>query len=197
MDIPEIVRTRETCFSFEFFPPRNDEASLQLYATINEIQNLQPDFISVTCGAGGSTKDITHELVVRIWKELTCTIVPHVACIDTSSDEIRAILSRYYSEGIRTIMTLRGDIPYNKKQHCIPDSGFRFAHELVSFIKEYYPDTCIGVAGYPEGHSETPNRIIEIEYLTQKAAAGADFICTQMFFCNNDFQVSLFPLLPE
>lgn len=187
MAIPKIAGKNGTCFSFEFFPPRNDEASRQLFAAVHEIQDLQPDFISVTCGAGGSTRGITHDLVVKIRKELTCTIVPHVSCMDTGRDEIRHILSRYYTEGIRNFMALRGDTPRHRKGHCMPDGGFRHAHELVSFIKEIYPDTCIGVAGYPEGHPETPNRIMEIEYLAQKEAAGADFICTQMFFCNNDF----------
>ncbi|MCX7726920.1 MAG: methylenetetrahydrofolate reductase [NAD(P)H] [Chitinispirillaceae bacterium] len=187
MKVSEILKSKKISFSFEFFPPRDIEASEQLYKTISELVPLKPSYVSVTYGAGGSTRDLTHDLVLRITKETSLTVVSHLTCVGASRGEIEEILQKYKENGIENIMALRGDPPrglFNFQPH--PD-GFTYASELVAFIRSKFPEFCIGVAGYPEGHPETPNRLKEIENLKRKVDAGADYICTQLFFDNKDF----------
>lgn len=187
MKVSEILKTKKITFSFEFFPPKDKESSEQLYHTIKDLIPLKPSYVSVTYGAGGSTRQLTHDLVLRITKDTSLTVVSHLTCIGASKREIEEILLRYKENGIENIMALRGDPPmgiFNFQPH--PD-GFTYATELVAFVRDNFPDFCIGVAGYPEGHPETPNRLKEIEYLKKKVDAGADYICTQLFFDNKDF----------
>lgn len=187
MKVSEILKTTKISFSFEFFPPKDKESSDQLYQTIKELIPLKPSYVSVTYGAGGSTRDLTHNLVVRISKETSLTVVSHLTCVGASREEIKEILERYKENGIENIMALRGDPPKGLSGFQPHPDGFRYAYELVSFIRTNFPTFCIGVAGYPEGHPETPNRLKEIEYLKMKVDAGADYICTQLFFDNRDF----------
>jgi methylenetetrahydrofolate reductase (NADPH) len=186
--IADVLQANKPALSFEFFPPKTPEGSEALFQTIAELKPLEPAYVSVTYGAGGSTRELTHDLVVRLSRELGLTIVSHLTCVGASKDEIRQILERYQESGIRNILALRGDPPREAagvfKPH--PD-GFRYAAELVAFIKKHFPEMGIGVAGFPEGHPETPNRLKEIEYLKAKVDAGADYICTQLFFDNRDF----------
>ncbi len=187
MHISEIFRNNKISFSFEFFPPRSEAASEQLYHSISDLVPLRPTFVSVTYGAGGSTRDLTHDLVLRIQRDTNLTVVSHLTCVGATREEIRAILERYREHGICNIMALRGDPPEGQIQFLRTEGGFQYAWELVDFIKQNFPGMGIGVAGYPEGHSETPNRLREIEYLKKKVDCGADYICTQMFFDNRDF----------
>ena len=187
MKVREILD--KTSFSFEFFPPKDEKASDRLFKTIAELVPLQPSYVSVTYGAGGSTRQLTHDLVVRLTRETSLTIVPHLTCVCSMKDEIEAIVRNYIGGGIENIMALGGDAP----QLCAgpgtvaPGEGFMYARDLVDFIKKRFPQLCIGVAGYPEGHPKTPNRLKEIEFLKEKVDAGADFICTQLFFDNHLF----------
>ncbi len=187
MHISEIFKNNRISFSFEFFPPRSEAASEQLYHSISDLVPLRPTFVSVTYGAGGSTRDLTHDLVLRIQRDTNLTVVSHLTCVGATREEIRAILERYREHGICNIMALRGDPPEGQVQFLRTEGGFQYAWQLVDFIKKNFPGMGIGVAGYPEGHSETPNRLREIEYLKQKVDCGADYICTQMFFDNRDF----------
>ena len=187
MHIAEILRSHRISFSFEFFPPRDRASAEQLYSAIAELVPLKPAYVSVTYGAGGSTRELTHELVLRISRETDLTVVSHLTCVGASRDEIGGILRNYWSNGIRNIMALRGDPPHGAGGFSAHPSGFAHAHELVAFIREQFPAMGIGVAGYPEGHPETPNRLMEIDFLKMKVDAGADYICTQLFFDNRDF----------
>ncbi len=187
MHIADIFKQHNITFSFEFFPPRDKEAAELLYASISQLVPLKPAYVSVTYGAGGSTRDLTHEIVMRISRETDLTVVSHLTCIGASRDEIGEILQRYWTNGIVNIMALRGDPPRGSKEFTMHQHGFAHAYELVAFIKKNFPGMGIGVAGYPEGHPETPNRLREIDYLKMKVDAGADYICTQMFFDNRDF----------
>jgi methylenetetrahydrofolate reductase (NADPH) len=187
MHISQIFQNNKISFSFEFFPPRSEAASEQLYHSIRDLVPLRPAFVSVTYGAGGSTRDLTHDLVLRIQRDTSLTVVSHLTCVGATKDEIRAILERYREHGICNIMALRGDPPEGQIQFLKTEGGFQYAWELVDFIKKNFPAMGIGVAGYPEGHCETPNRLREIEYLKKKVDCGADYICTQMFFDNRDF----------
>jgi methylenetetrahydrofolate reductase (NADPH) len=192
MHIQDIFAQHRTTFSFEFFPPKTDAASEELFRTIASLQELQPSFVSVTYGAGGSTRDRTHDLVVRIEKETDLTAVSHLTCVCHNLDEMTAILDRYAASGIRNVLALSGDPPRTMPNYDRSKDAFRYAEELVKFIRSRTnaPDRRgfgIGVAGFPEGHPGCPNRVKEMEYLQRKVDAGADYVCTQLFFDNRDF----------
>ena len=186
MPIAEILSKEGPHFSFEFFPPKTEEAAKSLFNSIQELTPLKPSYVSVTYGAGGSARQLTQDLVLRIKKETNLTLVSHLTCVGSNINEIKNVLDIYSSNGIENIMALRGDPP--KGEIFAPvKNGFTYATELVSLIKKNFPKLGIGVAGFPEGHPATPNRLKEIEYLKAKVDAGADYICTQLFFDNNDF----------
>jgi methylenetetrahydrofolate reductase (NADPH) len=187
MHIQEILQAHPTTFSFEFFPPKSDEQSESLFATIAQLQLLQPSFVSVTYGAGGSTRERTHDLIVRIQRETNLTAVSHLTCVCHSRDELAAILDRYAASGIDNILALGGDPPRNLANFDRAKDAFQYAEGLVAFVSRHQHGFGIGVAGFPEGHPATPNRLKEIEYLKRKVDAGADYICTQLFFNNDDF----------
>ena len=150
MHISEIFNNNKISFSFEFFPPRSEAASETLYKSIADLVNLKPAYISVTYGAGGSTRDLTHDLVVKIQNEINLTVVSHLTCVGSSKDEIHSVLSRYRENNIQNIMALRGDPPEGSSRFIKTDGGFEYAGELVAFIKKHFPEMGIGVAGFPE-----------------------------------------------
>ena len=192
MHILDIFQEHPTTFSFEFFPPRNDAASRELFEVIADLQVLQPSFVSVTYGAGGSTRERTHDLIVRLQRETEITAVSHLTSVCHTKDELAAILDRYIESGIENVLALRGDPPKNMAGYDQTEDAFRYAADLVAFIRSR-PSASnargfgIGVAGFPEGHPLTPNRITEMDHLKRKVDAGADYICTQLFFDNRDF----------
>jgi len=185
--IREILEKHKISFSFEFFPPKTEKGSEALFKTISELVPLNPAYVSVTYGAGGSSRDLTHDLIVKIQNQTNLTVVSHLTCVGSTKEEIHNILSRYKENNIMNIMALRGDPPAGESKFKKVEGGFEYACELVEFIKKHFPYMGIGVAGYPEGHPETPNRIKEMDNLKRKVDAGADYICTQLFFDNNDF----------
>lgn len=187
MHISEILASHRVVFSFEFFPPKDRAAADHLFRTMSELAPLKPAFVSVTYGAGGSTRELTRDLVVRIQRETSLAVVSHLTCVGAAQDEIRRILEDYRANGIQNIMALRGDAPRGQAAFVRTEGGFEHGAELVAFIKRHFPDMGIGVAGYPEGHPGTPNRLKELEYLKAKVDAGADYVCTQLFFDNRDF----------
>ncbi|MHC4816182.1 MAG: methylenetetrahydrofolate reductase [NAD(P)H] [Planctomycetota bacterium] len=195
MHIQDIFAKHPTTFSFEFFPPKTEASSESLYETIARLQELKPSFVSVTYGAGGSTRELTHDLVVRIKTTTTITTVPHLTCVCHQEDEIQEVLERYAKAGVENILALGGDAPQDLAGWDPSQDAFQHAGDLVRFIKKFnqsgvHPDGRgfgIGVAGFPEGHPETPNRLLELDYLKQKVDCGADYICTQLFFDNRDF----------
>ena len=188
MLVEEILDTAvKPVFSFEFFPPKKDEEWETLFKTIAALSPLSPSYVSVTYGAGGSTRSRTHDLVTRIQSETGLTVVSHLTCICSDKKEIGTILQNYREHGINNVLALRGDKPADAASLADAIKDFPHAIDLVHFIKKNYPDIGIGVAGFPEGHPETPNRLREIEYLKEKVDAGADYIVTQLFFNNHDF----------
>ena len=174
-------------FSFEFFPPKRDEDWETLFETIAALSPLNPSYVSVTYGAGGSTRSRTHDLVTRIQKETGLTVVSHLTCICSDGDETGTILENYQDNGIVNVLALSGDKPAGVASIDEAIKDFPHAIDLVRFIKTNYPAIGVGVAGFPEGHPETPNRMKEIEYLKEKIDAGADYIVTQLFFDNRDY----------
>ncbi len=195
MHIADILAAQRPTLSFEFFPPKTAETSEALYQTIGELEAYKPSFVSVTYGAGGSTRELTHDLVVRIKKTTTLDPVPHLTCVCHSEADIAAILERYAEAGVSNILALGGDPPKNLDGYDRKKDAFQQAADLVRFIKKFndsgaHPDKRgfgIGVAAFPEGHPTTPNRVLEMEHLKAKVDAGADYICTQLFFDNHDF----------
>jgi methylenetetrahydrofolate reductase (NADPH) len=192
MHIKDIFRRHKTTISFEFFPPKTDEASARLFESIASLQALKPSFVSVTYGAGGTTRDRTHDLVVRIIRETKLVAVSHLTSVCHTREELAAILDRYAEAGVHNILALGGDPPKNMADYDRSKDAFRYACDLVAFIKsrDKAPDPRgfgIGVAGFPEGHPTTPNRLKEMDHLKRKVDAGADYICTQLFFDSRDF----------
>src|SRR5262245_34182232 len=192
MHIQDIFRAHPTTISFEFFPPKTDAASEELFVTIANLQELKPSFVSVTYGAGGSTRERTHDLVVRIKNETDLTAVSHLTCVCHTREELAAIMQRYSASGIKNILALSGDPPRERPTYDRSQDAFCYAEGLVQFIRSWPspPDPRgfgVGVAGFPEGHPATPNRLKEMDHLKRKVDAGADYICTQLFFDNRDF----------
>jgi len=195
MHIRDIFKRQRTTFSFEFFPPKGPEAAESLFATIADLERLQPTFVSVTYGAGGSTRELTNDLVVRLQDQTRLNPMPHLTCVGHSESEVHSILERYSRHSISNILALRGDRPADRPDYDHSADAFGRAIELVRFIRRFndsgaHPDPAgfgIGIAGFAEGHPETPNRLLEIDHLKAKVDAGADFIITQMFFDNRDF----------
>lgn len=189
MHIRDILSGEGPKFSFEYFPPRTDAAAAALFATISELQACEPAFVSVTYGAGGTTRDATRGLVFRILRETRINTIPHLTCVGHREREIEELLEAYAQAGVSNILALRGDPPANGGSFAPGD--FPFAADLVAFIRRFSErhghDFGIGVAGFPEGHPATPNRLRELEHLKAKTDAGADYICTQLFFDNHDF----------
>ncbi len=186
MKISDILKGKKRIFSCEFFPPKTDEAMEQLYATAREIKNLGPAFVSVTYGAGGSTRQKTIEIVRKIKKELGIESMAHLTCVGHSREELRGILDQIKSAGIENVIALRGDPPKGETKFTPHPDGFSHASELVEFIRAGYP-FCLAVAGYPEGHVESSNRETDWSHLRKKVSAGGDVIITQLFFDNRDF----------
>ncbi len=195
MHLLDAFNTRRTTFSFEFFPPRSESASADLFEHIREFEKLKPTFVSVTYGAGGSTRQITHDLVVKLRSTTALDPMPHLTCVGHSGEEIDAILERYAQAGINKLLALRGDVPKDTPAGVGIYKDLRQAADLVARVRKFnesgrHPERrgfTIGVAGYPEGHAETPNRMLEIERLKAKVDQGAHFIITQLFFDNRDF----------
>jgi methylenetetrahydrofolate reductase (NADPH) len=192
MHIRDIFAARRPTFSFEFFPPKTAEGADALLQTVRELETFKPDFVSVTYGAGGTTRDLTHDLVARIKTTTSVDPIPHLTCVCHSEADIESILERYAKAGVSNILALGGDPPKNLANYDRAKDAFQHAADLVRFIRNFkgHPDPRgfgIGVAGFPEGHPATPNRLLEMEYLKAKVDAGADYICTQLFFDNHDF----------
>ena len=172
-------------FSFELFPPKTEAGVATLERTIRELGELSPSFVSVTYGAGGSTRERTVEIVSRIQREAGICAMAHLTCVGAGRTEIAAVLDRLVGEGIENIMALRGDPPEGQTTFQRPADGFGYASDLIAFIRERFGDRLsIGGAAYPELHVETRDAVRELANLKTKVDAGADFIITQLFFDN-------------
>src|SRR5450755_912780 len=195
MYIHDILASNQTTISFEFFPPKTPADAQALYENIARLETLHPSFVSVTYGAGGSTRQLTNDLVLRLKQTTALDPIPHLTCVCHGEGDIEAILTKYAEAGVSNILALGGDPPRDIQNYDRSADAFQHAADLVSFIHRFnergvHPDPRgfgIGVAGFPEGHPDTPNRLEELDYLKAKIDAGADYICTQLFFNNDDF----------
>jgi len=192
MHIRDVFAREKSTWSFEFFPPKTAKGAESLLQAVHKLESLRPDFVSVTYGAGGSTRQQTHDLVMRLKDSTNLDPVPHLTCVCHTEQEIAHILEQYAKQGISNIMALHGDPPATAPNYNRSDDVFRYAIDLVKFTRRFGEDGGhtdprgfgIGVAGFPEGHPDTPNRLAEMDHLKAKVDAGADYVCTQMFFDN-------------
>ena len=193
MHIADVIARDGMTASFEFFPPKTLEAWDAFAASVHEFESLHPSFVSVTYGAGGSTRDRTDALVAKLQGSGSLRPVPHLTCVGHTEAEIDGILAGYAARGVSNILALRGDAP---REGAAGEAGhFRHAADLVRAVRAFneggrHPHARgfgIGVAGFPEGHPETPNTLLQMDHLRAKVAAGADFVITQLFFDNDAF----------
>ena len=185
--ISELFLLKRPLRSLEFFPPKDEVGVQALRDTAAALKKLVPDFVSVTYGAGGSTRERTAQISAMLRSEFGLTVMPHLTCVGHSRAELTDIASRHYSSGIRNIMALRGDPPKGVDEFKPAADGLSYANELVSLLKARHSDFCLGVAGYPEKHPQASSFAVDLDNLKHKVDVGAAFITTQLFFDNEVF----------
>jgi methylenetetrahydrofolate reductase (NADPH) len=173
--------------SIEFFPPKDEAGVEALRQTALALKRMAPDFVSVTYGAGGSTRQRTAQVSGLLRAEFGYTVMPHLTCVGHSRSELDEIADKIHGDGFRNIMTLRGDPPKGSSEFRATVDGLRHADELVTLLKGRHSDFCLGVGGYPEKHPEAPSAGIDLANLKRKVDAGADFVTTQLFFDNEAY----------
>lgn len=186
MRIADAYGSGKPVFSFEFFPPRNEEGMKRLHDTIAALRPLRPDFVSVTYGAGGSTRRLTVELVTQIKQELGIEAMAHLTCVGHTSDELADVLDRLAAGGVENVIALRGDPPKRQERFTTTEGGFAHGTELARFIRSRW-SFCVAGATYPEGHVESADPADDVRYAKAKQDAGVDVLITQLFFDSGDF----------
>jgi methylenetetrahydrofolate reductase (NADPH) len=185
--ISELFAHGRALRSLEFFPPKDEAGVEALRLTAAALQRIGPDFVSVTYGAGGSTRERTAQVSSLLKDEFGFTVMPHLTAVNHTRAELAAIAQAHYARGIRNIMVLRGDLPDGLPAATAFKDDLRFASDAVALLKEVQPDFCLGVAGYPEKHPEAPSFEADLLNLRRKVDAGASFITTQLFFDNEAY----------
>ncbi len=187
MRIRDLLDKKQPSLSFEFFPPKNDIGFWDLYKTIESLKPLAPTYVSVTYGAGGSTREKTRDLVARIKSDIGIESMAHLTCVGATRDELGKVVDELKDRGITNILPLRGDPPEGTDRFVATEGGFSHANELAAFIRERHADLCLAGACYPERHPEAPNAKTDLDNLKRKVDAGVDFLITQLFFDNDAF----------
>jgi methylenetetrahydrofolate reductase (NADPH) len=188
MLIRDRLATGRPSVSFEFFPPKSDEAVAQLERTIAELSTLNPDFVSVTYGAGGSTRERTLDLVSRIRRQTGIEAMAHLTCVGANREEISEVVARLVASGVSNILALRGDPPKGSAIFTPADGGFAYANELIDHLRQEHGNTLsVGGAAYPEKHVECANPDLDLQNLKRKVDSGVDFLITQLFFDNRSY----------
>ncbi|OQA28104.1 MAG: 5,10-methylenetetrahydrofolate reductase [Verrucomicrobia bacterium ADurb.Bin345] len=170
--------------SIEFFPPKDHKGFAILGSSIERMRVIRPDFVTVTYGAGGSTRDLSPVVSEVLGKMGFSPIMPHLTCLGSTRQDLEPVADRMYEAGYRNIMAIRGDPPQDQPGFKPPKDGLLYASELVAFLKNRYPDLCCGVAGYPETHPEAESPEADIRHLKEKLDAGGSFVVTQLFYDN-------------
>jgi methylenetetrahydrofolate reductase (NADPH) len=185
--VRDLIAAGERSFSFEFFPPKNEEGERQLWKALRELEALQPTFVSVTYGAGGSTRDRTVRVTEKIAHDTSMTPLAHLTCVGHSRDTLRSVIGSYAGAGVRNVLALRGDPPEGPSApYSMHPQGLRYALELVELTKSL-GNFCVGVAAFSESHPSSVSAAADAKVLADKARAGADFAITQLFFRPADY----------
>lgn len=184
MRINEIIAAETPVFSFEFFPPKTEAGEQNLYAALRDLKTLEPSFVSVTYGAGGSSREKTIEIVKRIKDEFGLEAMAHFTCVGATVQQLRETLDEMRAAGIENVLALRGDPPEGQQDWTKTDGGLEYSRELVELIGADYP-FAIGAACFPETHIHAESAESDLRYLAEKVQAGVDFLITQMFFDNS------------
>lgn len=184
MKVIDLFKSGKQTLSFEFFPPKTPSQEENLFKVIGELKNFNPDFVSITYGAMGTTGEKTFYWAKKIKNEFGLEPVAHLTCVAATKEGIRRQLDELAQMGVSNILALRGDPPEGQNEFVPPADGFKYAKELVAFIKGHHPEFCVGVAGFPEGHISTKDLSVDIKHLKEKIDAGAEYIITQLFFDN-------------
>lgn len=187
MSLANLFTTGKRVLSFELFPPKTDQGMEELMKTAGELARYQPDFVTCTYGAGGSTRDRTLSITKNVRKSLGIPVASHLTCVGSTKDQLRDYLRSSALAGVDYIVALRGDPPKGDTEFKPVAGGLSYANELVSLIRDEFPQFGIAVAGYPEVHQEAPNAEIDLQNLVRKVECGADIIITQLFYDNDDF----------
>ncbi len=186
MRIRELLSTGRPSISFEFFPPKDEAGLARLEETITSLRDLKPTYVSVTYGAGGSTRRQTIDLVAKLRTEYGMTPMAHLTCLGASREELREVLARLHSAGVENVLALRGDPPRGETEFRPHPEGFSHASELAAFAREEFP-FCLGGACYPEKHPEAPSLQVDMDFLKRKVEAGCEFLVSQLFFDNQHY----------
>ena len=182
--ISDLLASQRTVRSLEFFPPQDEAGVEALRQTAIALKRIAPDFVSVTYGAGGSTRERTAQVSRLLRTDIGCTVMPHLTCVGHTRAELNVVADQLHAGGYRNIMTLRGDPPKGQHEFVPYQDGLRYGSDLVALLKARHPDFCLGVGGYPEKHPEAPSAEVDLDNLKRKVDAGASFITTQLFFDN-------------
>ena len=178
--------SRGPTLSFEFYPPKDEIGFWDLYRTIESLKPLDPSYVSVTYGAGGSTRSKTVDLVARIKSDIRIESMAHVTCVEATRSQISDVMDELKQRGLENVLALRGDPPEGSRTFVPTPEGFAYANELVEFIRQRW-DFCIGAACYPEVHPEASDADTDLDHLKRKVDSGVDFLITQLFFDNESF----------
>ncbi|HET7542293.1 MAG TPA: methylenetetrahydrofolate reductase [NAD(P)H] [Polyangiaceae bacterium] len=186
MKIIDKLSAKTPAFSFEFFPPKDEAGVDRLFETVARLQAYDPAYVSVTYGAGGSTRRLTVDLVTRIKREVGLEAMAHLTCVGASRQEIASVLDQLQASGIDNVLALRGDPQKGESAFQKCDGGFGYASELAAFIREHY-GFCLAGACYPENHPESPSAALDLEHVRLKVLAGVELLITQLFFDSRDY----------
>jgi methylenetetrahydrofolate reductase (NADPH) len=185
MRIDELLAAQDRpLFSFEFFPPKTPEGEANLQRALGELEPLAPDYVSVTYGAGGTTRETTIEIVTSLKADFGIEAMAHFTCVNATREELRATLDRMRDAGVENVLALRGDPPKGQERWTKTEGGLEFSRELVELIREEYPEFVVGGAAFPETHIHATSPEDDIRYLKTKVDAGMQFLITQLFFDN-------------
>ncbi|MFP5223224.1 MAG: methylenetetrahydrofolate reductase [NAD(P)H] [Acidobacteriota bacterium] len=187
MRINDILSQGKRFISLEFFPPKEKDAWPSFFYEAGKLSILNPSFVSVTYGAGGSTQANTLELVTRFSRDLGLNPMAHLTCVGASEDSLRSFLDGLREAGVDNVLALRGDPPQGQPDFKPENAAFQYASDLTGFIHEAYPDLCIGVAGYPETHPQAESADKDLDYLKLKVDKGGSVVITQLFFDNDHY----------
>ena len=185
--VADIFNEKSPTFSFEFFPPKTDDGIANLYEVAASLAEESADFFSVTYGAGGSTKELTLNLVTNLQNQLGLPVLHHLTCVGYTAQTLRTMVVEMKKRGINNIVALRGDPPQGQSQWIAEKDGFQYCYQLIDLIKEFDEHFSIGVAGFPEGHANCPSLDLDTKFLKMKLDHGGQYVITQFFFNNDEY----------